>query len=244
MGHSSNPPTTNPTIHITVLTVATLLILTLLILIIGPSRILSDAHSQNTPTCPQQHINLDLPPTLTNQDNHQSQKGNILTPSPYDGTHLRKWTHYPFLTETTLQSPNPLGDSEPQTWESLLSPPTVAGGLRVPAEPLEGSKFDNMPHQHAELGELQDAQVGHVVGMMHQLHCLIMIRSVIFPENNNVEVNSSSKVYGAFEGLKGREEVRGHVSHCFEYLAQVCTLFPSFFCLFLVFVVFEGWLIG
>ncbi|KAL4916699.1 hypothetical protein BDW62DRAFT_185857 [Aspergillus aurantiobrunneus] len=198
--HFSSSPSSNATIHITVLTIATLLILSLLILVIGPSRILSDSYSSSS--CPQQqiHITPAHPP---------ESPANILNTAQYDGTHLRIYNSSQKLLVTTIDPSNP------HTWESLLSPPLAAGGLRIQAESI--NHLDDYPDVAAEPVE---GGVGHVIAMMHQLHCLIAIRGLIFPENNNVLVNSSSKPFQESTD----EGNRRHWSHCFEYLAQV---FPS-----------------
>ncbi|KAL4989840.1 hypothetical protein BDW68DRAFT_155877 [Aspergillus falconensis] len=199
--HTNSSGTANPTIHITVLTITTLLILTLLILIIGPSRIFSDA-SSTTCSCTYPPIHLDSTTgTLHLQD--LESKPSILNTARYDGKHLRSYKHAPMLTATTIS------DEFPNTWEGMLSPPLAAGGLRVTLESLEGSKFDEHPEIRAEPNSDGGGE-GHVIAMMHQLHCLVTIRRMIFPENNNIEESMSSSHDPGLE----------HMSHCFEYLAQ------------------------
>ncbi|KAL4902595.1 hypothetical protein BDW74DRAFT_158085 [Aspergillus multicolor] len=198
--HTNNPSTANPTIHITVLTITTILILTLLILIIGPSRILSDAASSTTCSCTYPPIHLDSSTGSINIQDPQS-RPSVLNTARYDGTHLRTYKKAPQLTATKIS------DKFPNTWEGMISPPNAAGGIRVTQASLEGSKFDNLPDI---LGEAEAVGLNHVIGMLHQLHCLITIRRMFFPENNNVPENQSSSHSASL----------AHMSHCFDYIAQ------------------------
>ncbi|KAL3473029.1 hypothetical protein BJX99DRAFT_272460 [Aspergillus californicus] len=197
LSHPSST-STNPTIHITFLTISTLLILTVLILIIGPSRILSDSYSSPS-ACQSQGIHVTTDSSIT------PPLSNILQTAQYDGRHIRKYNSSSKLLATTIDP------KDPYTWEGLLSPPLAAGGLRVQADSI--NHLDDYPDVPADD---VPGGVGQVIAMMHQLHCLIGLRGLTFPENNNVAVNSSSKSYQE----ETIEKNRGHWSHCFDYLAQ------------------------
>ncbi|KAL4935963.1 hypothetical protein BDV06DRAFT_205939 [Aspergillus oleicola] len=209
--HSANSP--SPTIQITVLTIATLLILIVLILIIGPSHILSDSAC----SCPQTNLHLDIsanPAPGAASAGSSSTGGSpgqttILNTDTYSGTHLRKYKSFPPLTETHIT------DSHPDTWEGLFSPYIAAGGLHVTQDSVEGHPlYDDFPDVRGRPQEW----IGHGITMMHQLHCLIMIRGALFPANNNIKLNSTSSPPENWRDETSTD--RKHMSHCFEYLAQ------------------------
>ncbi|KAL4874453.1 hypothetical protein BJY04DRAFT_225016 [Aspergillus karnatakaensis] len=198
----SSKPSTTSSIHITILSITTLLILTILLLIIGPSGILTDSSTSTACTCTYPPIHLDTSTSTLQIQPPTPQKPSILNTALYDGTHLRQYKKAPQLTATNITS------QIPSTWEGLLSPPRVAGGILITQESLEGSKFDAHPEIRGE--ESGPSGFRQVVAMMHQLHCLITIRGFIYPENNNVEHGKSSS----------KDKSVRHLSHCFEYLAQ------------------------
>lgn len=212
MAHNHpNSTTTNPTIHITILTIATLLIFSVLILIIGPSRILSD--SSTSCTYPQIHIDLSNPQPSSSAS----------SPSHHDGTHQRIYNNSAILEATTKSPANPL------TWEEILTPPLITHGIRIQKESLnhlddhpeiEAEPAEGGHHGHGHGHSHGGGESGFVISMEHQLHCLTVIRGLIFPNNTNIALNSSNTPW-----RENTIELNyGHWSHCFDYLAQVGTL--------------------
>ncbi|KAL2870032.1 uncharacterized protein BJX67DRAFT_378582 [Aspergillus lucknowensis] len=190
--HTNTSSSLSPTIHITILTIATLLILSLLILIIGPSRILSDSSANN---CPQIYI--------TSTPHPSQAPASTTTDKPWNRVQHRIYNDSKEL-ETIHKTPE-----TPETWETLLIPP-AGGGIRVDEATID--HLDDYPEIKARNG----AKVGLGIAMMHQLHCLIVLRGLIFKENSVDAVNSTSDPH--MLGDKAKDE--DHWSHCFDYIAQ------------------------
>lgn len=115
--------------------------------------------------------------------------------SPY----TRTFYEYPPLESTTLDS-----TSQPP-WETILLPIHGGGGIRTPNSDT-GVNDTVLP-------------ILYGLGMFHQLHCLIVLRGIIFPETSQRKVNSTAM---SFRGdMEGDME---HWAHCFDYLAQVGTV--------------------
>ncbi|KAL5336728.1 hypothetical protein BJX70DRAFT_267337 [Aspergillus crustosus] len=207
MGHNSNSPSTSPTIHITVLTISTLLILSLLILIIGPSRILSDSSSSSSSSsqsCPKVYIT--NPTSSSSSSASQSPLNPVLHTPRFDGTHLRIYNDSLVLQNTHKD------DAHPEVWEDILTPGHAAVGLRVKPESV--SHLDDFPDLKAANGDLENG-LGMGIALMHQLHCLISIRGLIFTENTNREGTTSGP------HMTGEEKNdMNHWGHCFDYIAQ------------------------
>ncbi|KAI9374415.1 hypothetical protein BJX61DRAFT_540862 [Aspergillus egyptiacus] len=188
---SSPSRSASPTLHITIVTITTLLILTLLILIIGPSRILSDASSSSSSTCPQISITNDyaqLP--------------------PWEKPILRIYNDSMALKNTRRTT------QYPSDWETLLMPPGDNGaGVRAIESSL--SALDDYPGQKAQNSD-NELGIGFGIAMFHQLHCLITIRDLIFRENSVRPNNSYNKAHQQ----EIEEQNVEHWAHCFDYLAQ------------------------
>ncbi|KAL4883751.1 hypothetical protein BJY04DRAFT_226407 [Aspergillus karnatakaensis] len=206
MGHHNNPPTTSP-LNITILTIATILVLSLLILIIGPSRILSDATSASTAQqCPQIIITNPTPNPNPNINPNTNNLNPVLHTPKFDGAHFRIYNDSPVLQNTHKDALHPL------IWEEILTPGHAAVGLRVQESTV--SHLDDYPGIKAEnSGNEQGLGLG--LAMMHQLHCLISIRGLIFTENTN-RVNSTSSPHMTGEEKRDMD----HWAHCFDYIAQ------------------------
>ncbi|KAL3479017.1 hypothetical protein BJX99DRAFT_245222 [Aspergillus californicus] len=219
MGHQTGSP--SPKIQITVLTIATLLILTLLILIIGPSRILSDSVSSTSCSCPKTEIYItnghaDTVPTDHNHADHPHNPSDPTASTPaipatkgrFNRVLLKAYNDSDTLKATHISPEYPL------TWDELLSPPNLLGSS-LRAQEASLAPFDDYPDNPAVNGG-GDHGLGVGVAMMHQMHCLISLRGLIFPDNN---VKSADSFNGAKEtGDPGRDQ--DHWSHCFEYIAQ------------------------
>lgn len=209
--------TTNPTIHITILTIEILLIFSVLILIIGPSRILSESSSTSC-TCPQIHIDISNPQPSSSPS----------SPSHHDGIHQRIYNTSAAL-EATAKSP-----ANPFTWEEILTPPVITYGIRIQKESLnhldddpdieaEAEPAEGGHHGHSHSPGHSSDEIGFVISLEHQLHCLTAIRGLIFPNNTNTSLNSSNTPWQE----KTMELNYGHWSHCFDYLAQVSSTLHS-----------------
>ncbi|KAL4923449.1 uncharacterized protein BDV17DRAFT_296343 [Aspergillus undulatus] len=113
-----------------------------------------------------------------------------------------------------------LSPEYPDTWERMFQPYHAAGGLCVTQDSIEGSPlFDEHPETRAE-EEPEGGGIEHRIAMMHQLHCLFTLRGVLYPENNNLAVNSTSRPPDVFTDDEVGRMGRMHLSHCFEYLIQ------------------------
>lgn len=96
--------------------------------------------------------------------------------------------------ETSKSHSSPNHQTE-QTWESLLLPPN-GGLLRV------------------KQGNGTTAQYG--LSMFHQLHCLIVLRGLLFPGTSQNHEHSTSP---SNTGKPHQDSV--HWAHCLDYIAQV-----------------------
>ncbi|KAL2862061.1 hypothetical protein BJX68DRAFT_16959 [Aspergillus pseudodeflectus] len=192
MTKNNSPTSISPSVHITVLTIATLLILSLLILIIGPSRILSD--SSPSSNCPQIYITnpQPSPPSTSSSLSSSHQK-------PWDATHLRLYNDSQTLLATHKSAQYPL------SWESMLIP-TKHGGLIINESTM--GHLDKYPDEPAQ----NTRKLTAAITMFHQMHCLITLRSLIFKENSMDHEH---------EHGPGEHYLNEHTAHCFEYLAQL-----------------------
>ncbi|KAL4892602.1 hypothetical protein BDV59DRAFT_202355 [Aspergillus ambiguus] len=101
---------------------------------------------------------------------------------------------------------------EQLSWEDLLMPDSGGGILaqQPPRDPFEHHQGDSI------------ADVSYGISMFHQLHCLIILRGLIFPETSHKKVNSTLPPHS------GNPRVdRTHWAHCFDYIAQVCNHKPT-----------------
>ncbi|PWY89303.1 hypothetical protein BO70DRAFT_426927 [Aspergillus heteromorphus CBS 117.55] len=114
-------------------------------------------------------------------------------------THGRPFYERPELERTTTDDPGF------RTWESLLLPPS-GGGIISYTDPEPDSP--NHTHTH-------DQPLTWGISMMHQLHCLIVLRGIVFPESTENKINSTSQAHSGDEGHDGK-----HWAHCFDYIAQ------------------------
>lgn len=119
-----------------------------------------------------------------------------------DQTHGRVFNERPELERTVNDS------DEVRTWESILLPPG-GGGIRSHTIP------DSI---HLTADEKKEEKVlSWGISMFHQLHCLIVLRAIVFPETTENTINSTSQ---AHSGDMLHDKV--HWAHCFDYIAQVC----------------------
>ncbi|GKZ37157.1 hypothetical protein AbraIFM66950_008580 [Aspergillus brasiliensis] len=97
-----------------------------------------------------------------------------------DHTHGRVFNERPELERTSNDS------DEVQTWESILLPPG-GGGIRSHTIP------DSI---HLTADEKKEEKVfSWGISMFHQLHCLIVLRAIVFPETTENKVNSTSQAH-------------------------------------------------
>ncbi|PTU23898.1 hypothetical protein P175DRAFT_0537326 [Aspergillus ochraceoroseus IBT 24754] len=130
--------------------------------------------------------------------------------------HLRVYADIPDLERIPGSAPHQQEHGhghgyEPRTWESMLIPPS-GGGIRILpetiADPSPEFPAPNTTHKF-----------GHGIAMFHQLHCLIVLRGVVFPEEGaNSTRSTSHHGHGHGGALRGDLE---HWAHCFDYIAQV-----------------------
>ncbi|GKZ75429.1 hypothetical protein AnigIFM56816_000082 [Aspergillus niger] len=117
-----------------------------------------------------------------------------------DQTHGRVFNERPELERTVNDS------DEVRTWESILLPPG-GGGIRSHTIP------DSI---HLTADEKKEEKVlSWGISMFHQLHCLIVLRAIVFPETTENTINSTSQ---AHSGDMLHDKV--HWAHCFDYIAQ------------------------
>ena len=128
-------------------------------------------------------------------------------PLHHDRSFVRTYHEDPILTKTTLDSL-----SQP-SWETYLLP-RHGGGQIFNAKPGSDKIIDH-----------------YGISMFHQLHCLIMLRGVLFPETSQRSENSSTVPH---RGDKESDEA--HWAHCFDYIAQVGDPLPPFLFLFVLFL--------
>ena len=121
-------------------------------------------------------------------------------------------------------------DKSHQTWEEILMPPSGGGILAL--HPPTGGEADQ---------EEDNTIISYGISMFHQLHCLIALRGVIFPETSHKHHNSTSKAHSGDHG-----QDRWHWAHCFDYIAQVflSSFFLSFLLLLFAFSLFFGFLLS
>ncbi|PLB34388.1 uncharacterized protein BDW47DRAFT_129117 [Aspergillus candidus] len=91
-----------------------------------------------------------------------------------------------------------------KTWEEILMPPSGGGILAL-----------HPPGSDKEVNKDEDMIISYGISMFHQLHCLIALRGVIFPETSHKQHNSTSKAHSGDHG-----QDRWHWAHCFDYIAQ------------------------
>ncbi|KAF9888337.1 hypothetical protein FE257_008770 [Aspergillus nanangensis] len=103
------------------------------------------------------------------------------------------------------------------SWEDMLMPVTGGGILaqRSPPPDLadDGEIGDN------EDDEKNDPEISYGISMFHQLHCLIILRGIIFPETSHKKFNSTLLPHSG-----DPEMDQTHWAHCFDYIAQVGAL--------------------
>ncbi|RAL03606.1 uncharacterized protein BO80DRAFT_423043 [Aspergillus ibericus CBS 121593] len=121
------------------------------------------------------------------------------TPDSAQQTHGRIFTERPDLERITND------DSDAKSWESILLPPS-GGGIRSHTIP------DSINPNDVPDGKV----LGWGISMFHQLHCLIALRALIFPETTENKINSTSGAH-----TDDMVHDRGHWAHCFDYIAQV-----------------------
>ncbi|PWY71056.1 hypothetical protein BO94DRAFT_539591 [Aspergillus sclerotioniger CBS 115572] len=120
-----------------------------------------------------------LPPICPAQPPDQAQQ-----------THGRIFTERPELERINADSDS----DEVQTWESLLIPPS-GGGIHSHTVP------DSIHLNHSREGKI----LSWGISMFHQLHCLVALRALVFPETSESKINSTS---GAHTGNMAHD--RGH----------------------------------
>ncbi|PYH94764.1 hypothetical protein BO71DRAFT_378830 [Aspergillus ellipticus CBS 707.79] len=116
-------------------------------------------------------------------------------------THGRPFYERPELERTSTNT-SAVSADEPRTWESLLLPPS-GGGIRSYTDP--DTKKDTDDEEPLTWG----------ISMMHQLHCLIVLRGIVFPETTENKINSTSQAHS--DDVKFDST---HWAHCFDYIAQ------------------------
>ena len=121
-------------------------------------------------------------------------------------------------------------DESHQTWEEILMPSSGGGILAL--HPPTGGEADQ---------EEDNTIISYGISMFHQLHCLIALRGVIFPETSHKHHNSTSKAHSGDHG-----QDRWHWAHCFDYRAQVflSSFFLSFLLFLFAFSLFFGFLLS
>ncbi|PYH72280.1 uncharacterized protein BO88DRAFT_423112 [Aspergillus vadensis CBS 113365] len=117
-----------------------------------------------------------------------------------DQTHGRVFNERPELERTVNDS------DEVQTWESILLPPGGGGIL--------SHTIPDRIHLTAD-EKKEEKLLSWGISMFHQLHCLIVLRAIVFPETTENKINSTSQ---AHSGNMMHDKV--HWAHCFDYIAQ------------------------
>lgn len=96
------------------------------------------------------------------------------------------------------------------SWEDLLMPDS--GGGILAQQPPPDAESD----AHEDTND-KDLNISYGISMFHQLHCLIILRGLIFPETSHKKVNSTLLPHSENPDMD-----RFHWAHCFDYIAQVC----------------------
>lgn len=106
---------------------------------------------------------------------------------------FRQFQFQDYLEKTDLETPD-----QPR-WEDLIMPRHGNGGFMSTDKDEKGNNLL------------------YGLSMFHQLHCLTMIRSIIFTNTSMREENTQLQT---FNGREPREDY-AHWAHCFDYVLQV-----------------------
>ncbi|KAI9934606.1 hypothetical protein ASPWEDRAFT_175335 [Aspergillus wentii DTO 134E9] len=185
----SKPTNTTTPSHILVLILTLSITLSLLLLVLVLTP--SSIVSINySPICPQSS-------SIPQTHDHSPQN---------DHAHNNEIIHRPFNEDPDLERITPDATHPNLDWETLLIPPT--GGTI-----LAKTTANTIPDAETVV----DGEV-YGISMYNQLHCLLVIRGLVFPETSQKKVNSTSE--SRLHGGGHEHGDRAHWAHCFDYIAQ------------------------